>query len=392
MEFTLTPAQQAWRQEIQQFIAAELPADRSAGTEESGTAAAWQFARDFNRKLGSRGWLTAAWPKEYGGLGLSFTDQAIYMEEMTYHDAPLGPSQMAVRMAGSTIIVHGTDAQKREHLPRIAAGEVVFCQGFSEPNAGSDLASLQTRAVADGDDFVVNGGKIWTSGAHHADWMILLARTDPEAPKHRGITFFLLDMQTPGIQIQPLINLAGGHGFNQVFFENVRVPRQNVVGEVNRGWYVATTTLDFERSGIHRAADARRILDDALADVRNGVAPLTEAKRTTVRRELAERAIEVEVGALLAYRVASMQDAGKIPNYEASISKLYGSELIQRTAATAARALGLYGNVRRGSARALAGGQAAEASLTRMSTTIAGGTSEVQRGIIATRGLGLPRG
>jgi alkylation response protein AidB-like acyl-CoA dehydrogenase len=391
VEFTLSPAQEQWRQQIKAFLAAELPPERREDYEAGDSEAAWQFARAFNRKLGERGWLTAAWPKEYGGLSLSSTDQTIYMEAMTYAGAPLGPSQMAVRMAGSTIMTHGTEAQKAAHLPRIAAGEEVFCQGFSEPNAGSDLASLQTRAVADGDDFVVNGTKIWTSGAHHADWMILLARTDPDAPKHRGITFFLLDMQTPGIQIQPLINLAGGHGFNQLYFNDVRVPRQNVIGEINRGWYVATTTLDFERSGIHRAADARRLLDDAVQAMQHGSSPLTDGVRDTLRAELAERAIEVEVGTLLAYRVASMQDQAKIPNYEASISKLYGSELIQRTARTAARCLGLYGSVRQGSRYAVQGGAAAEASLTRMSTTIAGGTSEVQRGIIATRGLGLPR-
>lgn len=390
MKFSLSSTQQEWRTEVRHFLDAELPGDREADTFEDDGTGAWEFARSFNRKLGKRGWLTAAWPKEYGGLSLSFTDQAIYMEEMTYRRAPLGPSQMAVRMAGSTVIVHGNDRQKREQLPAIAAGDRVYCQGFSEPNAGSDLASLQTRAVRDGDEWVVNGTKIWTSGAQHADWMMLLARTDPEAPKHRGITFFLLEANTPGIQVQPLINMAGMHGFNQVFFDNVRVKHENVIGEPNRGWYVATTTLDFERSGIHRAADAHRLLNDTLALKRSPVGA-AKASDAASRCAAADRVIDVEIGRLLAYRVATLQDTGKVPNYEASVSKLYGSELVQRVARFAVSYLGMSGQLLPGSAHALAGGRLTNAYMTSVSATIAGGTSEVQRGIIAGRGLGMPR-
>ena len=390
MRFSLTEVQEAWRNDIRHFLAAELPAEHETGRAHEEDASGWEFARAFNRALGKRGWLTAAWPREFGGLALSNTDQAIYMEEMTYHRAPLSPSQMAIRMAGSTIIVHGTDAQKREQLPSIASGDRVFCQGFSEPDAGSDLASLQTSATADGDDFVVNGTKIWTSHAHNADWMILLARSDPAAPKHRGITFFLLPMDSPGITVQPLINIGGLHAFNQVFLDNVRVKRENIVGEQNRGWYVATTTLDFERSGIHRAAEAHRTFDEVLAIMRT--APAGESlKRNSLRQAAADRAVEVQVGRLMAYRVATLQDARQIPNHEASVSKLYGSELIQRVSRFGIDVLGLSGQLGPGSAFAVRGGQFPSTYLLSISATIAGGASEVQRGIIATRGIGLPR-
>src|SRR5581483_7819582 len=235
-----------------------------------------------------------------------------------------------ISLTGPTLMVHGTEEQKRRFLPPIANAEVVWCQLFSEPGSGSDLASLQTRAVADGDDFVVNGQKIWTSGAHHSDWAILLARTDPDAPKHRGITYFLVDMHSPGVEVRPLVNMVNGHAFNEVFLENVRIPRSQVVGEVNRGWYVGATTLDFERSGIGRFASSRRLLEELTTyakETRLGTRP-------QVRMQLVERVVENEVGRHLAYRVAWMQWAGKIPNYEASMVKVYGSELQQRIAGT----------------------------------------------------------
>jgi alkylation response protein AidB-like acyl-CoA dehydrogenase len=290
-------------------------------------------------------------------------------------------------------MVHGTEEQKRQFLPPIAHGEVVWCQLFSEPGSGSDLASLQTRAVADGDDFVVNGQKIWTSGAHHSDCAILLARTDPDAPKHRGITYFLVDMRSPGVEVRPLVNMLNGHAFNEVFLENVRIPRSQVVGEVNRGWYVGTTTLDFERSGIGRFASGRRLLEELSTHARdtraNGRRLIDVPK---VKMELAERVIENDVGRYLAYRVAWMQSAGKIPNYEASMVKLYGSELQQRIARTAIGLLGLGGQLIEGSLRAPLGGHMAMQYMAVVPSTIAAGTSEVQRNIIATRGLGLPRG
>ena len=238
-------------------------------------------------------------------------------------------------------MIHGSEEQKQAHLPPIARAEVQWCQGYSEPESGSDLASLSTRAVVDGDDFVINGSKIWTTLAHRADWIMCLARTDTEAPRHRGISFILVDMKTPGIQVRPVINMAGGHEFNQVIFDNVRVPRRNVVGEENRGWYVAVTLLDFERSGIDYSAIARRLLDetrDYASEASRDGRPLL--RTPWVRNELADRYIECEVARLMAYNVAYLQGEGQVPNKEASISKVFGSETLQRSANSALEILG----------------------------------------------------
>ena len=269
----------------------------------------------------------------------------------------------------------------------------MWCQGFSEPSAGSDLASLQTSAVAEGDYFVVNGQKIWTSLAHRADWCILLARTDPEAPKHKGISYFLLDMRTPGVDVRPLVDMTGRHTFNELFFDNVRVPRDCLVGEMNRGWYIAAATLDFERSGINRVVTGIRVYDELLG---YAAETLVDGRRLLddmrVRHKLAELAIEFQAGRLLAYRVASMQARGQIPNAEASMSKLYGSELQQRLAGAGMEVLGLGGQLEPGSRWAPLEGRVEAFYLFAAALTIAAGTSEIMRGIIAGRGLGLPRG
>jgi alkylation response protein AidB-like acyl-CoA dehydrogenase len=294
---------------------------------------------------------------------------------------------MGVAMVGPTLMLHGTDAQRDRFLKPIARGELSWCQGFSEPGAGSDLASLQTKAVQDGDDFVINGQKIWTSGAHRADWCILLARTDSEAPKHKGISYFLMDMKSPGISIAPLTNMLGSAAFNQLFLDNVRIPRENLVGELHRGWYVATTTLDFERSGIQRIVFAETLLRDLIEHMhkrRCGISP-------AVRHRLAELSIEFDVGRLLSYRVAWMQGRGLVPNVEASIAKLYSTELQSRFAVAALATLGLDGVLARGSERATLDGRLTSYYLAAASYTVAAGTSEVQRNIIAQRGLGLPR-
>jgi 3-oxocholest-4-en-26-oyl-CoA dehydrogenase alpha subunit len=297
-------------------------------------------------------------------------------------------ADQGVDRVGPSLMLFGNEEQKRRYLPLISGAEIFWCQGFSEPGSGSDLASLQTHAVLDGDSYIVNGQKIWTSNAHRADWIFLLARTDPEAPKHRGISFLLVDMRSPGITVQPLINMTGGHGFNQVFFDNVRVPRENLVGEENRGWYIAATTLDFERSGINRIAAAVRILDGIVAYVREQ----PEAKREALRNRLAELKIEFDIGRMLAYRVAWMQSQKLIPNCEASMSKLFGSEVQQRLANFAVNTFNLAGQLAPGSPLAPLAGSIEQYYLHTVSVTIAAGTSEIQRNIIATRGLGLPRG
>ena len=332
MDFRFGPEEEAFRAEVRAFLAAEWrPGDDPAA---------------FTRKLARRGWLTMSWPAAHGGQGARHLRQLVYNEEMAYHRAP-GQTMGADRV-GPTIILFGTDDQKARYLPPIVEDAVTWCQGFSEPGAGSDLASLQTRAVREGDTWVVNGQKIWTSNAQHADFIILLARTDPDAPKHRGITYFLVDMKSPGITVRPLVQMTGQAGFNEVFFEDVRVPADAVVGEVNRGWYVSTATLDFERSGINRVIGGLRLFEDVVAFAREapGSAPGTRRfDSPPVRHALADVGLSFTVGRMLSYRVAWMQSQGLVPNYEASIAKTFGTELHQRLARVAVTTLGLSAQV-----------------------------------------------
>jgi alkylation response protein AidB-like acyl-CoA dehydrogenase len=387
----------AFRKEVQEFIEKEAP-QREPGargaTQTEAFIAGWQRNQEWFKKLAERGWIAPAWPKEYGGAGMTVMQQFIFNEEMAMHRAPR-PIHLTIGlgMAGPTIIVHGTEEQRKKWLPGILRGDEIWSQGYSEPEAGSDLASLRTRAVKDGDDYVVNGQKIWTSIAHISKWMILLARTDPDAPKHKGITYFIVDMKSPGIEVRPLTNLAGTQEFNEVFFEDVRVPKENVIGEENRGWYAAVTTLDFERSSIGSAIGAMQNVEELIEYAREHTGDHTSTLRVNsqVRIELADRMIEAQVGRMLSYRVASLQNRGLIPNYEASSLKVYSAEMKQRIARTAIKILGLYGQLERGSERAPHKGRFCYEYLRSIGNTIEAGTSEIQRNIVATRGLGLPR-
>ena len=392
MDFSWSREEEEFRQEIRDFLKAELPQgwnDTLVLDKESDEYI--QLAKGFTQKVGTNGWLAAHWPQEYGGLGWSFWQYFIMNEEMVTSDAPLigmnGP-----KFLGPTIIHYGTEEQKKRHLSGIAKGETLWVQGYSEPNSGSDLASLQTRAVEDGDEWVINGQKIWSSYGHYSDWCFMLARTDPDAPKHRGISYFLVDMKTPGITVKPLINMAGTKGFNELFFENVRVPKDALLGEKNRGWYMATTTLSYERTAIEAPARAQRILNDlvryAKLTKKNGK-PLAEDP--VVRQRLAQLAIEVDVAWCLSYRVATTQSRNQIPGPESPANKVFTSEMIQRLAQTGMQMLGLYGQLEFSTKWALLKGKIERLYLTSVSGTIAGGTSEIQRNIIAERGLGLPR-
>ena len=352
----------------------------------------WDFTRKMRKKLAQRGWLTMHWPAEYGGEGASPVQSAIFNEEMSYNRAP-GRDIFGVRMLAPTLMIYGTEEQKKTFLLPVARGEVQWCQGYSEPESGSDLASLQTRAVSDGDNYLINGTKIWTTMAHVADWIMVLARTDAHAPKHRGISFLMVDMKSPGVSVQPVYNMTGGQDFNQVFFDNVRVPKRNLVGDENMGWYVGVTLLDFERSGIDYSATSRRLLSELAEHFRsshtNGE---PTARCLQMRNLLVDRYIEAETARLLAYGVAWMQGQGLIPNKEASMSKVFGSETLQRVTSTGMEILGLYGQLRPGDKWAPLKGRVPENWMLSFSHTIAAGTSEVQRNIIASRGLGLPRG
>jgi alkylation response protein AidB-like acyl-CoA dehydrogenase len=392
MEFRFTPEQESFRNEVRSFLAQELPAgwEGLGGYGEGGEGESFfETSRRITKKLAERRWLAMAWPAEYGGLNAPHMQQLIYNEEMSYHGAP-GAFSMGVAWVGPAIMLYGTDEQKQRFLPRITSGEDVWCTLYSEPGAGSDLAALQTRAVEDGDDFVINGQKIWTSGADRSTWGWLAARTDLEAPKHKGISTFVVPMDAPGITIRPLINMAGQAGFNEVFFDNVRIPKENLVGELNRGWYQVAVALDFERSGIQAYAGGRRTLERLIDFVREQ--PERVRRNPQLRIRLADRAVELAAGTNIAYRIPWMQSKGVIPNHEASISKLYGSEFGQRLALTGIQLLGLYGGLEPGSKWAPLKGRLERAYLQAVSSTIAAGTSEVQRGIIAMRGLGLPRG
>ncbi len=402
MDWTDSPEQAAFRAEVKTLIADELP-ERYAELARRGSLPerVWEFdrksgeaekesaARDWASALDARGWVAPHWPEEYGGAGLSPMEQFILNQELAEAGAP-GVGGSGVAMLGPTLIMHGTDEQKAKYLAPILAGETTWAQGYSEPGSGSDLASLQTRAVRDGDDFIINGQKIWTSGAHAADAMFALVRTDPNAPKHRGISFVMIDdIHAPGITVRPLINMNDGHYFNEVFFEDVRVPARNLVGELNRGWYVGMTLLDFERSNIAGAVAARRSLNQLFDEIRaDELGARARVGDGPLRHELAERYVEIEVMYHLSFRIISMQNRGLVPNYEASMAKLFNSELSQRLALTATRVFGLHAN------RFEEGDPASRASrmyVAMVPATIRGGTSEVQRNVIATRGLGLPR-
>jgi alkylation response protein AidB-like acyl-CoA dehydrogenase len=380
----------AWRKVVRDFIKDETPAAMRQTGDAMGEGAMFARGRDamgamkeWRDKIISKGWIAPAWPTKYGGAGLGVIEQFILSEEFAEAGVPGNLGGFGVMMIGPTIIEHGTEEQKEEHLTRILKGEVIWCQGYSEPGAGSDLASLQTRAVRDGDDYVVNGQKIWTTGAQFADWMYMLTRTDPDAPKHRGITYLLVNMKSPGVTVRPLTTLAGTQTFNEVFFEDVRVPVKNRVGDENRGWYVGTTTLDFERSSIGSAVGIRKQLERLLKQAKDPNTTVSFSNRASVRHEFVDRWVECEVAKMLSYRVVNMQVRNLIPNHEASMCKLFSSELGQRIANLNMHLNGMYGTSRNA---------AAMGYMQAVSSTIAGGTSEVQKGIIATRGLGLPRG
>ncbi len=394
MEFRDTPEEAAFRKDVQKFIKKEAPQVAAGLSREEALVANWDRNKVWFKKLADEGWIAPAWPKEYGGADMTVMQQFIFNEEMALHRAPR-PLHLIIGlgMAGPTIIVHGSEEQKKKFLPGMLSGEDVWCQGYSEPESGSDLASLQTRAERDGDDYVINGQKIWTTLAHMAKWMILLARTDPDAPKHKGITYFILDMKSPGVTVRPLMNMADTHEFNEVFFDSVRVPKENILGEEHRGWYTAVTTLDFERSAIGSAIGMKQSVQSLVAYAREHTDNHTSALATNsmLRYELTDRMVEVEVARMLSYRVASLQTRGLIPNYEASLLKLYSTELNQRIAQTGQHMLGLYGQLARGSDMAPNNGRYCYTYLRSAAYTIEGGTSEVQRNIVAQRGLGLPR-
>jgi alkylation response protein AidB-like acyl-CoA dehydrogenase len=385
VDFRLNDAEEAFRRRVHDWLQANIP----TGERPEEPAEKVAFARRWQRTLNGGGWAGLHWPKEYGGQSASPIEQLIFSEEYTKLGAPpmidigVGPG-----LTGPTLIHHGTDAQKRRFLPRILNGDDVWCQGFSEPNAGSDLANCRTKAELVGDSFRVTGQKIWTSYARFADWCILIVRTDFQAAKHKGLTFLLVDMTTPGITIRPLVEMTGVAWFNEVFFDDVVVPRENMVGELNQGWHIAITTLAHERGG---SAPHARIAGE-LAGVLELARSRAAGADPLVRQRLAQAFIETEIVRLVAYRqVSEMMRTGQ-PGPEGSYLKLLWSETDMRMKDVAIDIEGPYAAVERGDAHAIDRGRWQYEYLWSRAASIYAGTSEVQRNIIAQRVLGLPRG
>jgi len=395
MDFRLTPEQEALRKEFEDFFGEEekrAPEGWTGGIFDLFESDAnWAYHRSVAEKLAQKGWLALPWPKEYGGKEHSYLEQLIFNEVRAYHRGA-GVDFWGPQIVAPSILEHGSEELKREWLPKIAKAQINWCQGWSEPNAGSDLASLTTRAVEDGDDFVINGQKIWTTGAHRADHIFFLARTDPNVPKHRGITYFVSEIDKPGITIRPLLYMHGKREYNEVFFDNFRVPKKNVVGKVNQGWYVTMAGINFERSMVGTLAVLQRELQEFVEfckeTYRNG-RPL--AKDPLVRQKLAQLAIELDTTRQWAYYVAWLQSKGQNVVAEASASKWFSSELTVRFANTMIEIMGLYGTLKHGSKYARLQGKFEDLCQSSLGITIAAGTTETMRNIIAWMGLKLPR-
>jgi alkylation response protein AidB-like acyl-CoA dehydrogenase len=383
----LSESEQAFRDEVREFVERNAPdfADRRG-------RAPLDIMRDWQRRLHGAGLAAVGWPVEFGGRGATAVEQLVFNTEMARAHAPEPINRSAINQLGPTIIQWGSPEQQQHYLPRILAGDDVWCQGFSEPDAGSDLASLRTRAVVDGNDFVVNGQKIWTSKAHYADWIYMLVRTDADAPKHDGISYLLVDLRTSGIEIRPIRQIAGAAEFSEVFFTDVRVPVANVVGPLNAGWRVAHSTLGYERIGQSRTHRIERrlgmIVRLAATTTIDGVARIEEPG---VRARLVEFAARVEALRFIASSATAAGVLGRTPGPEASLAKLLTSEIDQQMATFSLDLAGRAGVLERGSPGAAKGGTVAQGYLVMRAATLGAGTSEIQRNVIGEKLLGLPR-
>ncbi len=389
MEFRFTPEDERFRDEVRTWILANAPREARPHDEPSARAydSAWQ-ARQYEG-----GWAGIAWPVEFGGLGLSLMQQLIWHEEYAHAGAP-APGSMFVGLnhGGPTLMARGSDAQKHFHIPRILKGEAVWCQGFSEPSSGSDLASLRTRGVVDGDDLVVTGQKIWTSYGDVADYQELLVRTDPDAPRHAGLAWVICDMRTPGVTVRPIRTMTGSAHFAEVFYDEARIPLSNVVGGLKDGWSVAMSTLSFERGTamIPHQVELQRTVEELIALAGEVSAP--DGRRRAIQDDaiaalLAGLRAEVAAMRAMTYAAISRGLRQDVPGPEGAMISLYFGELFQRVQAGAMEILGGAGLEREGEAAAWV-----HRYLDGFKHTIAGGTSEIRRNIIGERVLGLPRG
>ena len=394
MDFNFTPEEEAFRQELHAWLHSHLPAGYDPEHfDDIDADARFEYQRTWQKTAHQDRWVGIHWPEEYGGRNASLMEMFIFNQELNRAHAPRFANTLGLMMSGPTLIHWGTEEQKQRHLPRILSGDEIWCEGLSEPDAGSDLASMQTRAVEDGDYFVVNGQKVWTSFAHRADFIQLFVRTDPDAPKHRGISCLAVDMNTPGVTVRPLVQMTGDSEFNEVFFEEVRVPRANLIGPKNEGWKVLVTTLMHERAGIGSGLPVHRQFSELLKVSKaveiNG-RPACEDP--AVRQQLAQFAIECQAITYNMFRSFSKRLKGNPPGPEGSVNKLAGSELNMRLARFATELLGPYAQLEQGSPYTIDNGRWPRAALWYRLLTIGGGTSEIQKNILGDRVLGLPKG
>jgi len=404
VDFSYSEREEGFRRELREWLAVNLAEYRrefSPSDDELTLHPDKSFASSmaWHKRMHAGGWVGLHWPKEYGGRGASLVEQMIFTEELIANGAPPGVNMIGLNLVGPAVIHHGTEAQRRRWLPPILSADEIWCQGFSEPGAGSDLANLSTRAVEDGDDFVVTGQKVWTSNAHRSHSCILLVRTDPQAPKHKGISCLLVNMKSPGITIRPLVQITGDAEFNEVFFDQVRVPKANLLGPQNGGWEVAITVLMYERMAIGSTVILHHYIERLLALARgthrSRVAQRDEgaaAADPVLRQELAQIYLEGRALRLTGLRYITRQLRGKAPGPEGSALKLTLTETYKRMAEAAARILGPYHQLWKGSDWAPEGGRWAFQALFALRFGIAGGTTEIQKNIIGERMLGLPKG
>jgi alkylation response protein AidB-like acyl-CoA dehydrogenase len=388
-----TPEEAAFRAELRAWLETNLPEERRGGR---GGAQRFDdsFGRAWSKLLYEGGYAGLTWPKEYGGAGAPYSFQAIFYEEMARANAPGHVGVIGLGMAGPTIMAHGSEEQKQAHLSKILSAEEIWCQGFSEPNAGSDLASLQTEARIDGDHYVVNGQKVWTSYGWIGDWCELVVRTDPNVPKHKGLSVLLIDMKSPGVEVRPLKQMTGESEFNELFFRDVRVPAANVLGKVNDGWNVAVSTLMYERGSygarLHLLfkRNINRLIELSHKFQKNGH---PAAQDPITRQKLAQCYAEIEIMRWNQLRAFSRITATGVPGPEGSIQKIFWSELNQRVQQIAQEIFGPYGQLLAGDKQAVDNGIWSYGYLRTRGNTIEAGTSEVQRNIIGHFVLGLPR-
>jgi alkylation response protein AidB-like acyl-CoA dehydrogenase len=391
MDLTLSPSEEQFRDEVRGWLEENHPGPEPEG---EGLDAVVTFRREWQRKLHDAGWAGISWPEEFGGRGATLIEQAIFSQEMARADAPPPANILGLAMGGPVVIAHGTEEQKKRYLEPILSGEEIWCQGFSEPESGSDLASLKTKAVKDGDEWVVTGQKVWTTFAQYAKWCMLVARTDPDAPKHQGLTYFLLDMEQPGVQVRPLVQITGEGEFNELFFEEARIPDENVLGGVGNGWAVAITTLMNERAGLAFASvvgikKALRNLAELASQTRlNGH---TAADDSYYRQRIAQLYIEAETMRLNAYRGLTKTMEAGTPGPEGSLGKWQWADINQAITELALEIEGPYAALDRGAEHAVSGGAWQYLYLRSRANSIEGGTTDILKNIIAERVLGLPR-